>query len=121
MELGKPFGGDADSGMGTPNDYSEDMYRFFFELIDHAGVAREVISKFLGDRHSKSLTTVSFGYELTMPIQCVPELIRLLTREDIAIYQVVRSARTAGVWRSHPSNSMQESIHHVPMATEDYT
>jgi hypothetical protein len=100
MEPTEPLGVDAGSNAGSPRDYSEGMYRFYFELIDHGGVAKELISRFLGERHSRSLTTVSFGYEFDMPIQCAPDLIRLLTREGIAIYQVVRLAKAAGLWRS---------------------
>lgn len=107
MEPTEPLGADADSNAGTPRDYSEDMYRFYFELIDHEGVAKELISMFLGERHSRGLITVSFGYEFDMPIQCAPDLIRLLSRENIAVYQVVRLAKTAGVWRSSPTAAKQ--------------
>jgi hypothetical protein len=86
------------SSIGTPRDYSEDMYRFYFELVDHSAVVKELLSTFLGERHSRSLTTLSFGYEFDMPIQCAPDLIRLLARENIAIYQVVRYAKITGVW-----------------------
>lgn len=108
MKLTEPLGADACSNAGTPRDYSEGMYHFYFELVDHGGVAKELISRFLGERHSRSLTTVSFGYEFDMPIQCAPDLIRLLSRENIAVYQVVRLAKAAGVWRSSPTASKQE-------------
>jgi hypothetical protein len=99
MEPTDSLGADAGLNMGTPRDYSEDMYHFYFELIDHGGVAKELISGFLGERHSRSLTTVPFGYVFDMPIQCAPDLMRLLTRENIAVYQMIRLAKTAGVWR----------------------
>jgi hypothetical protein len=98
---------EAGSSIGTPRDYSEDMYHFYFELVDHAGVVKELLSKFLGEQHSRSLTTLSFGYEFDMPIQCAPDLIRLLAKENIAIYQVVRYAKTTGVWRPSPTVSKQ--------------
>jgi hypothetical protein len=101
MEPTEPLGDDAGSNMGTPRDYSEDMYHFYFELIDHGGVAKKLISNFLGEQHSRGLTTASCGYEFDMPIQCAPDLIKLLARENIGIYQVVRLAKTAGIWRSN--------------------
>jgi hypothetical protein len=36
------------------------------------------------------LRRVENGYELLIPIQCAPELVRLLTNDDVAVYQLVR-------------------------------
>lgn len=84
---------------GTPSDYSEDLYRFYFELVDKDRIAREIIMQFLGDEHSTSLTAVEYGYEFNIPIQCAPEIVRLLQMQNIAIYQVIRLARAPGIWR----------------------
>jgi hypothetical protein len=83
---------------GTPGEYSDDLYRFYFELIDNDHIAKEIITQFLGEKHATNLTAVDYGYEFNIPIQCAPEIVRLLQKRDIAIYQVVRVARVPGAW-----------------------
>ena len=83
---------------GTPGDYSEDLYRFYFELIDKDLVAKGIIIQFLGEERAGNLAAVDYGYEFNIPIQCAPEIVRLLQKKDIAIYQVVRVARVPGAW-----------------------
>lgn len=83
---------------GTLSDYSEDLYRHYFEVSDHSGIARSVLLKYLGDKRSFHLRGVDNGYELDIPIQCAPELVRLLTKDNIAVYQVVRLAKLEGRW-----------------------
>tara|TARA_R100001377_G_scaffold25769_1_gene13976 strand:- start:4088 stop:4285 length:198 start_codon:yes stop_codon:yes gene_type:complete len=61
--------------IGTPKDYSEDMYKIFFELGEWEGIALDILSSFVGDSHSKHILHLEFGYELAMPIQCIPEVI----------------------------------------------
>ncbi|MFK3862250.1 hypothetical protein [Pseudoalteromonas rhizosphaerae] len=92
----------------TPKDYSEDMYKFYFEATTNLknsevgewkGEALTIISSFLGHYHSKNITKLEFGYELIMPIQCVPDLVSLLIEKNIAIYQIVRGEKTQETWR----------------------
>ncbi|MEZ8782313.1 hypothetical protein AB6D77_06645 [Vibrio splendidus] len=79
---------------GTPRDYSEDMYNVYFEVGEWEGTALSILESFVGQSPSTSTSTsishLEFGYELAMPIQCVPDLVRLLTEKNIAIYQIVR-------------------------------
>ena len=84
---------------GTPLDYSEDLYRFYVETVDADGTAERVLRNFLGPRHAKRLHRCAHGFGFVAPIQCVPDMIRLLTRENIAVYQVVRQAKAEGTWR----------------------
>ncbi|HFD4244742.1 hypothetical protein ACEV75_10820 [Vibrio parahaemolyticus] len=84
---------------GTPKDYSEDMYKFYFEVGEWEGDALAVIESFLGHSRSKNIIHVEFGYELAMPIQCVPDLVTLLNEKNIAIYQVVRGEKMDESWR----------------------
>ncbi|EGQ8485945.1 hypothetical protein ACTNIH_002002 [Vibrio parahaemolyticus] len=84
---------------GTPSDYSEDMYKVYFEVGEWEGTALGIIESFVGHSHSKNITHLEFGYELAMPIQCVPDLVRLLNEKNIAIYQVVRGEKTEASWR----------------------
>lgn len=85
--------------IGTPKDYSEDMYKFYFEIGEWKDEALKIISSFLGQKHSKNITKLEFGYELIMPIQCVPDLVSLLSDKNIAIYQIVRGGKTQDIWR----------------------
>lgn len=84
--------------LGTPQDYTHDVYRVYFEVVDSFGSARKIIAEFLGAERSTGIITLAHGYEVELPIQCVPEIVRLLNAENIAVYQVVRYAKTNGVW-----------------------
>lgn len=84
---------------GTLRDYSEDMYKIYFEIGEYQKVGLRVLSAFVGELHSKHILQLEFGYEVTMPIQCIPEIVRLLTQENIAIYQIVRGEKTKETWR----------------------
>ncbi len=56
-------------------------------------------SGFVGEANAQSLLTLAHGYEVELPIQAVPDLVGLLVTSNIAVYQVVRYARTDGIWR----------------------
>ena len=84
---------------GTPRDYSERLYRFYLEVEDPNGAVHAILSDWLGPDHAASLAALSDGYAFDMPIQCAPEVVRALSRVDIAIYQLVRIGRVDGVWR----------------------
>jgi len=84
------------SEIGTPLDYTSDLYRFYFELSEYNGSAKKVIMSFLGGERSESLITLKHGYEVDLPIQCVPDIIRELIKKcNIAVYQVVRYAKVS--------------------------
>jgi hypothetical protein len=88
----------ATAEQGTPLNYSSDLYRVYIEVRDLDGTARRIIANFLGEARSAGMVCLAHGYEIELPIQCVPEIVRLLAAENIAVYQVVRHARTNGVW-----------------------
>lgn len=75
---------------GTPRDYSEDLYRVYFEVGEWEEAALGVLESFVGSSQSMNILHLEFGYELAMPIQCVPDVVRLLNEKNIAIYQIVR-------------------------------
>jgi hypothetical protein len=87
------------SVIATPLDYSEELYRFYLETLDVDGTAERVLRSFLGPRNAKRLHRLAHGFEFAAPIQCAPDLIRLLTQENIAVYQLVRQAKAEGTWR----------------------
>jgi hypothetical protein len=84
---------------GTPLDYSEDLYRIYIETADVGSSPEQVLRAYLGPEHGKNLRRLLHGFEFIVPIQCVPEIVRLLTLENIAVYQVVRQSRVDGRWR----------------------
>ncbi|MFQ6370257.1 hypothetical protein [Shewanella sp. YIC-542] len=84
---------------GTPRDYSEQTYRFYFEVGEFQGKALGIISAFVGSHHAKRIVTLPFGYELDLPIQCVPDIAKLLSMQNIAIYQIVKYEKTDTQWR----------------------
>lgn len=84
---------------GTLRDYSEDMYKVYFEIGEWEKVGLNVLTSFVGDTHSKHILHLEFGYELAIPIQCIPEVVRLLSQKKIAIYQIVRGEKIEETWR----------------------
>jgi hypothetical protein len=86
--------------IGTPKDYTESLYRFYFEVGEYNDLAKTIIADFLGTEKDSDLVSLPHGYELNLPIQCVPDLVRKLLEGNIAIYQIVRFAKVNGTWRS---------------------
>jgi len=68
------------------------------EVAEYQGMARSVIEEYLGPERSKELTELPFGYECELAIQVVPDIVRELAKQNIGVYQVVRYAKTRGVW-----------------------
>ncbi len=89
--------------IGTPRDYSESMYRFYLELADCSPNTRRLIEEFLPQHHAARIADLDNGFEIEMPIQCAPDLVRHLMGNNIAIYQLVRLARAKGQWRKQPA------------------
>jgi hypothetical protein len=84
--------------IGTPLDYTSDTYRVYFEVGEHEGMAFRILSEFLGEDRAKNIVQLAHGYELELPIQCVPDVLSLLCEKNIAVYQVVRYAKTSNTW-----------------------
>jgi hypothetical protein len=95
--------GPEESDRGTPRDYKESMYRFYLELADRSPTARGIIEAFLPQHHAARIVELDYGFEFEMPIQVAPDLIRALAGNNIAVYQLVRFAKTKGHWRNHAS------------------
>ena len=84
--------------IGTPADYSNDMYHFYFEVAEYEQAALKIIENYLGEEKVSLLTKRDHGYEVELAIQCVPDLTRELVSGGIAVYQIVRYAKTKGSW-----------------------
>jgi hypothetical protein len=65
---------------------------------DHDGKVLKILTDFLGEAKAEQILKLAHGYETEMPIQCVPDVVRLLCEENIALYQVVRNAKTGQTW-----------------------
>jgi hypothetical protein len=63
------------------------------------------MADFLGSARAEEIQVLAHGYALELPIQCVPEIVRLLVAENIAVYQVVRLARPNAVRTLSPMSN----------------
>ena len=70
---------------GTPGDYSSDLHTVYFEVSEQEGVARHVIADYLGPLRSQDLVTLWHGYECNLPAQSVSDVVRALSRANIAV------------------------------------
>ncbi len=80
-------------------EYTDDLYRVYFEVGEHENVAADIMTRFLMSR-SQDILNLSFspaslrkhshGYEVDIPLQLVPEIVRELAKSNVAIYQVIR-------------------------------
>lgn len=84
--------------IGTPKDYSNDLYFFYFEVGEFNEHALKIIREYLGPERMKHLRSLPHGYEFELPIQCVPDLVQRLVNQNVALYQVVRYAKSNKTW-----------------------
>lgn len=84
--------------IGTPLDYTTDVYRVYFEVADVDDTVYTLLQDFAGADRADTILCLAHGYELELPIQCVPDIVKMISSKNIAIYQVVRYAKTASSW-----------------------
>ncbi|MET0655950.1 MAG: hypothetical protein ABWY94_10320 [Pseudoxanthomonas sp.] len=84
---------------GTLRDYTDDLYRVYFELGESGNLAADAMKRLLISRVQgisvPSFTPASIvqkgdGYEVDIPMQIIPELVRDLAMHNVAVYQVIR-------------------------------
>lgn len=89
----------TDSALATPADYSDVLYPVYFEVGEWQHVVRDAMIAFLVQRSDghpafhfapDGLRTTAHGYEVDLPMQLIPEVVRALAERNVAIYQVVR-------------------------------
>lgn len=89
-----------DKHYNTPKDYGTTHYRVYFEVYEWQSIARNVITEVLLGRSSTStafhfeaedLEEKPFGYEVDLPMQLIPEVVRELVEHKVGIYQIVRT------------------------------
>ena len=71
----------ATSEIGTPRDYTEDLYHFYLEVPHFDGTAERLIRDFLGERHAGRLRRLTHGFEMVMPLQCAAVVSVLVVRD----------------------------------------
>ncbi|KLN62398.1 hypothetical protein WH96_02525 [Kiloniella spongiae] len=84
--------------LGTPKDYSANLYKFYLEVVDFDGTVLKIVKTYFGEARASFITPIDHGYELIMPIQAAPDLVRELSLENLAIYQLTRYAKVSGSW-----------------------
>lgn len=89
--------------METPRDYIPDLYRVYFEVGEFENTAKNILSKFLGTDDPDKIIELANGYEVELPIQCVPDIVRELAQANIVGYQVIRYAKVDGTWKKQVS------------------
>ena len=47
----------------------------------------------MGEEKAENITALTHSYELELPIQVIPEVVPVLSQNNIALYQVVRYAK----------------------------
>ncbi|MEP2978241.1 MAG: hypothetical protein ABJO86_02070 [Lentilitoribacter sp.] len=89
---------DDNTIIGTPKDYSDTLYKYYLEVAEHEQMAFDTIKELFGMDRLHLITPIDHGYEIIMPIQLAPDLLRNLLNKNLAIYQLVRFAKTSGRW-----------------------
>ena len=86
------------SEIGTPKDYTDDLYLVYFEVGEHNEIAKKVFETYLGEQKKERLQMLAYGYMVEIALQCTPDIVKRLAEKNIAIYQVNRIAKIEGTW-----------------------
>ena len=84
--------------IGTPKDYTDDLYLIYFEVGEYQGKARKILESYLGEERKASIQTLAHGYIVEIALQNTPDIVKRLADENIAVYQVNRFAKINGRW-----------------------
>ena len=84
--------------IGTPKDYTDDLYLVYFEVGEHQGKAKKILEDYLSEERKGTIQTLTHGYIIEIALQCTPDIVKRLAVENIGIYQVNRFAKIDGRW-----------------------
>lgn len=71
---------------GTPFDYGDDKIDVYFEVAD-----KNSTKKILENLDFiNNIKEMDYGFQLNITIQQIPEVIRYLSEENVAIYSVIQ-------------------------------
>ena len=80
--------------IGTPKDYSDDLYLVYFEVGEYQDRARAILESYLGEDRKGCIRALSHGYTVEIALQCTPDIVKRLVDQNIAVYQVNRFAKS---------------------------
>ena len=86
------------SEIGTPKEYTDDLYQVYFEVGEYQERAKKILESYLGEDRKEKIKTLTHGYIIEIALQCTPDIVKRLADENIAIYQVNRFAKIDGTW-----------------------
>ena len=86
------------SEIGTPKDYTDDLYLVYFEIGENQERAKALLERFFGADHKENIQVLPHGYIIDIALQSIPEIVKRLVDENIAVYQVNRFAKVDGRW-----------------------
>jgi len=86
------------SEIGTPKDYTDDLYLVYFEIGENKERAKAILESYLGAHLKENIQVLPHGNIVEIALQCTPEIVRRLVDENIAVYQVNRFANVDGPW-----------------------
>lgn len=84
--------------IGTPLDYTSDIYRVYLEVGENNDTVKDILIDFMGIEKKHQIVSLVYGYEIEIPMQCIPEIVRLIVNKNIAVYQVNRISKTKNTW-----------------------
>ncbi|MEA3336700.1 MAG: hypothetical protein U9R25_12370, partial [Chloroflexota bacterium] len=84
--------------IGTPKDYTDDLYLVYFEVGEYQERAKAILESYLGEDRKVSIRTLAHGYIVEIALQSTPDIVKRLVDENIAVYQVNRLAKSDGRW-----------------------
>ena len=68
--------------IGTPCDYTTDIHKVYFEIAEKDDVALQILTKYMGELKAQKIIRLAHGYELELPIQCIPDVVVLLLSKN---------------------------------------
>ena len=74
------------------------MSSYYFEMVEKNDVALNILAKYMGEVKAQKIIRLAHSYELELTIQCIPDVVLLFCINNIAVYQVVRCAKTGDTW-----------------------
>ncbi len=86
------------SEIGTPKDYTDDLYLVYFEVGEYQERVKEILESYLGADRKGNIQTLTHGYIVEIALQCTPDIVKMLVDENIAVYQVNRFEKSDGRW-----------------------
>jgi hypothetical protein len=86
------------SEIGSLKDYTDDLYLVYFAIGENQEIAKAILESYLGADLKENIQVLSHGYIVEIALQSIPEIVKRLVDENIAVYQVNRFVKVDGRW-----------------------